>query len=67
VVISTVEEFDRRLQEWEQFYNYHRPHGSRDGQTLTSAWEIAWDSSVTDEWRTYMCLSPPHVRDIVQL
>lgn len=33
VVISSVEEFNRRLQEWEQFYNYHRPHGSLDGQT----------------------------------
>ena len=21
------------LQEWEDFYNYHRPHGSLDGQT----------------------------------
>jgi len=33
VVISSVEEFNQRLQEWERFYNYHRPHGSLDGQT----------------------------------
>lgn len=33
VVISTVEEFNRRLQEWERFYNYDRPHGALSGQT----------------------------------
>ncbi len=32
VVISTVAEFNQRLQEGEQFYSYHRPHGSLNGQ-----------------------------------
>ncbi len=33
VVISTAEEFNQRLQEWERFYNYDRPHGGLNGQT----------------------------------
>lgn len=33
VEISGAEELDRRLQEWERFYNYERPHGALDGQT----------------------------------
>lgn len=33
VVISSVAEFNARLQEWERFYNYERPHGSLQGQT----------------------------------
>lgn len=33
VVISTVEEFNQGLQEWEKFYNYHRPHGGLNGKT----------------------------------
>jgi transposase InsO family protein len=33
VVISTAEEFNQRLQAWERFYNYDRPHGGLNGQT----------------------------------
>ena len=33
VVISSVAEFNTRLQEWEHFYNYDRPHGALQGQT----------------------------------
>jgi transposase InsO family protein len=25
--------FDEKLREWEDYYNYHRPHGALDGQT----------------------------------
>src|SRR3984957_7532489 len=25
--------FNDKLQEWEDYYNYHRPHGALDGQT----------------------------------
>jgi transposase InsO family protein len=25
--------FNRKLREWEDYYNYHRPHGALDGQT----------------------------------
>jgi transposase InsO family protein len=33
VVIDTAELFNDKLQEWETFYNYARPHGSLAGQT----------------------------------
>jgi transposase InsO family protein len=33
VVIDDTEVFNDKLREWEDFYNYHRPHGSLDGQT----------------------------------
>jgi transposase InsO family protein len=25
--------FNAKLREWENYYNYHRPHGALDGQT----------------------------------
>ena len=25
--------FNEKLREWENYYNYHRPHGALDGQT----------------------------------
>ena len=33
VVIDDPKVFNDKLKEWEDFYNYHRPHGSLDGQT----------------------------------
>ena len=33
VVIDDAEVFNDKLQEWEDFYNYHRPHGGLGGQT----------------------------------
>ena len=33
VVIDDAKVFNDKLQEWEDFYNYHRPHGSLGGQT----------------------------------
>ena len=33
VVIDDAQLFNDRLQEWQDFYNYHRPHGSLGGQT----------------------------------
>jgi transposase InsO family protein len=33
MVIDTTELFNDKLQEWENFYNYNRPHGSLDGHT----------------------------------
>ena len=32
-VIDDARLFETRLQEWEDYYNYHRPHGALDGQT----------------------------------
>jgi len=33
VTIDDVGLFNTKLQEWEDYYNYHRPHGSLEGQT----------------------------------
>ena len=33
VVIDDTELFNGRLQEWESFYNFSRPHGGLGGQT----------------------------------
>lgn len=33
VVIDDAELFNNKLQEWEDFYNFNRPHGALDGQT----------------------------------
>jgi len=33
VVIDDTELFNARLQEWETFYNFNRPHGGLGGET----------------------------------
>ena len=33
VVIDDAKVFNDKLQEWEDFYNFHRPHGGLGGQT----------------------------------
>ena len=33
VVIEDVGGFNHKLQEWENFYNYHRPHGAFKGNS----------------------------------
>ncbi len=33
VLIDDAEGFNEKLQKWETFYNFHRPHGGLDGQT----------------------------------
>jgi transposase InsO family protein len=33
VVIDDAQVFNDKLKEWEDFYNYHRPHGGLNGQT----------------------------------
>jgi hypothetical protein len=33
---SVTELFNDKRQEWQDFYNYDRPHGSLDGQTPTN-------------------------------
>jgi transposase InsO family protein len=33
VVIDDSQAFDDKLREWEDYYNYHRPHGGLGGQT----------------------------------
>lgn len=36
LVIDPTELFNDRLQAWEIFYNFNRPHGALDGQTPTN-------------------------------
>jgi len=33
VVIDGATLLNEKLQEWEDFYNFNRPHGALDGQT----------------------------------
>ncbi len=33
VVIDDAQLFNDKLAEWQDFYNYHRPHGGLGGQT----------------------------------
>ena len=33
VVIDDANVFNNKLKEWEDYYNYHRPHGGLGGQT----------------------------------
>ncbi|WP_030950394.1 integrase core domain-containing protein, partial [Streptomyces sp. NRRL S-646] len=32
-IIDDAEVFNDKLREWEDYYNYHRPHGGLGGQT----------------------------------
>jgi transposase InsO family protein len=32
-VSDDIHLFNDKLREWEDYYNYHRPHGALDGQT----------------------------------
>jgi integrase-like protein len=32
-IIDDIYMFNEKLREWEDYYNYHRPHGALDGQT----------------------------------
>lgn len=32
-ITDNIEPFNEKLREWEDYYNYHRPHGALDGQT----------------------------------
>ncbi len=55
VVVSGLEELNSRLQVWERFYNFDRPHGALNGQTpyerLRQRLKLV--QSVTDESSTY--------------
>ena len=32
-ISDDIQLFNEKLQEWEHYYNYQRPHGALDGQT----------------------------------
>ena len=47
--------FNEKLREWEDYYNYHRPHGALDGQTPVRAADGKDESdSVTRVLRPYI-------------
>jgi transposase InsO family protein len=37
VIIDDTQLFNDKLAEWQDFYNYHSPHGALGGQTPTPA------------------------------
>ena len=37
-VTDDIHLFNEKLREWEDYYNYHRPHGALDGQTPTNGY-----------------------------
>ena len=45
VVIDDTELFNDKLQEWEDFYNFHRPHGGLGGQTPYVRMRISWPAT----------------------
>ena len=47
VVISSVDEFNERLDQWETYYNYQRPHGSLGGETPYERLKNKLNQSVT--------------------
>ena len=32
-IADDIQLFNEKLEEWQNYYNYHRPHGALDGQT----------------------------------
>ena len=53
IVIDDAGVFDKKLQEWEDFYNYHRPHGSLGGQTPYERLRQRVGSSVTEQRQSH--------------
>ena len=37
-ITDDIHLFNEKLREWEDYYNYHRPHGALDGQTPYNGW-----------------------------
>jgi transposase InsO family protein len=55
VVIDDAEIFNSKLQEWEHFYNYARPHGSLGGQTPYERQRQKTTLDVTRPRQSHMC------------
>jgi len=57
-IADDIHLFNDKLREWEDYYNYHRPHGALDGQTpLRAALGKNRCQCVTCVSRPYMCPS----------
>jgi transposase InsO family protein len=58
VVIDDAKVFNDKLQEWEDYYNYHRPHGALDGQTPYERLRQKTHPAVAD-------LPQPHILSLI--
>ena len=54
VVIDDAQVFNDKLREWEDYYNYHRPHGGLGGQTLRTTQAEDHDPGVNDHRRSHI-------------
>lgn len=65
VVIDDTELFNAKLQEWENFYNYDRPHGGLGGQTPYERYDKRPSSSCSGHRQLHKAppggLEPPHM------
>jgi len=54
LVIDDAKVFNNKLREWEDYYNYHRPHGGLAGQTpYERLRQITATPAVTDERQSH--------------
>src|SRR5262249_14103393 len=54
LVIDDAKIFNNKLREWEDYYNYHRPHGGLGGQTpYERLRQITQTPAVTDERQSH--------------
>jgi transposase InsO family protein len=56
VVVDDAKIFNNKLREWEDYYNYHRPHGGLGGQTpYERLRQKTQTPAVTDERQSHKC------------
>jgi transposase InsO family protein len=54
LVIDDAKIFNNKLKDWEDYYNYHRPHGGLAGQTpYERLRQITQTPAVTDERQSH--------------
>ena len=59
-ITDDIHLFNEKLCEWEDYYNYHRPHGALDGQTPRTDGGENPSRSVTDGLGTYTVCTCNH-------
>ncbi len=50
VVIDDAGVFNERVREWENFYNFNRPHGGLGGQTLNERLRLKTGNGIVRPW-----------------
>jgi transposase InsO family protein len=59
-ITDNIQLVNEKLREWEDYYNYHRPHGALGGQTPYERLLAKAGASVTEVLRPYnVCLARP--------